>query len=131
MHVECHLQALRGGGFAGCRHADGRHAGGWRPGGRHAAGTHAGGRHAGARQRVSARGRPRAVRNSAYGLVASCDGLEEAPLAPSSALLRFAFQRHCIFHSSAFECRETNYAIGKVHHFYRNFSQDNIFKHIA
>ena len=67
MHVECHLQSLRGGGFAGCRLADGRHAG--------------------ARQRVSARGRPRAVRNSAYGLVASCDGLEEAPLAPSSALL--------------------------------------------
>ena len=77
MHVECHLQSLRGGGFAGGRHA----------GGRHAAGRHAGGRHA----RVSARARPRAVRNSAYGLIASGDGLEEAPLAPRSALFTALF----------------------------------------
>ena len=76
MHVECHLQSLRGGGFAGGRHAGGRHAGGW----------HAGGRH-----RVSARARPRAVRNSAYGLIASGDGLEEAPLAPRSALFTALF----------------------------------------
>ena len=91
MHVECHLQSLRGGGFAGGRHAGGRHAGGWHAGGRHAGGRHEGGWHAGGRHRVSARARQRAVRNSAYGLIASGDGLEEAPLAPRSALFTALF----------------------------------------
>ena len=90
MHVECHLQSLRGGGFAGGRHAGGRHAGGWHAGGRHAGGRHEGGWHAGGRHRsVLAPGR--AVRNSAYGLIASGDGLEEAPLAPRSALFTALF----------------------------------------